>query len=167
MSGWNIINKNSRYLYLSVHRSSAVVRFVGHQKELFVSFDSLNRKYRFSENKNEDNNLKCSRRIVSLVIDREDERVKAFACPFSAWNYIEKFDMEYDYKIQRSGIGLSTKYTVEKKEKTNITDRQKEIVESTLHNFSLEDMFIYKEDEWEFSIDKEEPISSRFEILDL
>ena len=163
-------DRRHRFLYMTALFPVVVVRFVGHQKELYQNYDKSIRKYFWTENNSPQNNLSTistSKRVVSLVIDRDNDQIKAFSCPMSVWNMVKKYDKEYDFRIERMGVGISTRYKIDPLEITEVTEIENKVIEATLHNYSLEDIFIYKEDDWNFSDEKIEAIESRFDILDL
>jgi len=121
--------KSSKYLYVPTS-GRVVVRFVGSQVEMFQYFNksyfsgnnggsggfgtmiaSLSsppsgERVFFREDDNGDNAYTRSKRVVSLVIDRADERIKAFAAPISVWNQMTEFAKENDFEIWREGQGL-------------------------------------------------------------
>ena len=119
----------------------------------------------FRETNNGDAAYAISKRIVSLVIDRETEQIKAFPCPISAWNQITEHPKENDFKIYRKGYGLQTKYYTEPMGLSEITDGQAETIEATLDSYDFSNIFVDKK--WELVNEVVERINNRWEILDL
>lgn len=178
-----------KYLYIKKD-GRIVIRFVGDQEILYQYFrepspvtnqlqaslsiiDAMasHQKSFFKSTREDYSNYHVSKRIVSLVIDRLDnDRIKAFCCPVTVWNEICDIsnDNNCDFEINRTGTGLSTRYTTKvSDDNTQITEEQSKIVEATLKTFSLEDIFIHKRDEWQIQTEIHDPIENRFDILDL
>jgi len=181
-------NKSDNFLYVpSTGKIRIKVRFVGEQVEMFQYFNKgyfngnadpgsfgafpsplsplQGEKVFFREDDNGDVAYSRSKRIVSLVIDRSDEKIKAFACPVSVWNQMTEFAKENDFEIWREGHGLQTRYFVDPCGLSEITDNQERTVEATLESFSFADIFIKKK--WELVDEVIERIENRWQILDL
>ncbi len=169
------------------------VRFVGNQTEMYQYFglpsapptapvapnsfaagssmtmaavsDLSFRKPIFKEIDDGDPNYARTKRIVSLVVDREDDKVKAFACPVSAWNMITEHAKENDFDIWREGVALNTRYFVQPLGLSEITDDHEKIVEATLESFTFANIFV--DNEWELVEETIERIENRWDILDL
>ena len=175
------IKNNNKFLYIPRNRE-VKIRYVGNQAELYHYFRvaslfepmisarpyparQLSKMSFFREDNKEESGFSISKRVVSLVVDREDEKIKAFACPISAWNLMVKEDKENDFIIRRTGEGLSTRYSVIPSGISTISKYQEKIVEATLNSFSLADIFI--KEEWELLENIIERIDDRWSILDL
>ena len=150
-----------KFLYISPD-SSITVRFVGHQEKAYVEWDLENKKVIFHENKKQGH----STRIISLVIDRDDGAIRAFGCPTTVFAQMGEYGPKHDFKISRSGHGLSTRYHVESFGETKVSEEDENKVEATLKTFSLTDIFV-KKVKWSVVDVEPEPIVSRFDILDL
>ena len=165
--GDQIISRNKRIprgliLYPPKYEKSIAVRFVGSQQKIYQQWDQMSRSFSCSDIKKEGDIL----RIVSFVIDREDDIVKAFICPASAFNQLGEYDSGHDFRISRTGMGLGARYHIKDLGKTEVCQDLLDKVEITANVYSLSDIFIEKV-KWKL-LDKEcEPITDRFEILDL
>lgn len=169
----------NKFLYIGKNHKVRI-RFIGKQAEIYQYFNtsstlvnnslfnSLNGSPRmsfFKEKDDGDTNYARSKRIVSLVVDRVDEEVKAFACPISVWNKIVNQTKENDFEIRREGEGLNTRYYVTPLGISDITEKQEKIAKATLDSFTFSDIFV--KDKWELVGDIIEKIENRWEILDL
>jgi hypothetical protein len=175
--------KSNKFVY--VKRDERVkVRFVGEQVEMFQYF---NKSYYngtnvinpqsfgaslppgkpsfFSEHDNGDNAYNRTKRIVSLVIDRSDERIKAFACPISAWNQMTEHAKDNDFEIWKEGVALQTRYFVTPLGLSEVSGDQEATVTATLDSFTFADIFV--EGKWEIVNEVVEKIEHRWQILDL
>jgi len=178
-----IINKKIKNKFLYISKKNRIkIRFIGKQAELYLyfrtastlvndlfnSFDASNTFPKcpfFREKDDGDTNYVRSKRIVSLVVDRTDEEIKAFACPISIWNKLINQTKENDFEIWGEGQGLSTRYYVNPLGVSKITGKQKKISKATLESFTFSNIFI--DEEWELVEEKIERIKNRWEILDL
>lgn len=127
--------------------------------------DSFSRKPIFKEIDDGDTNYSRSKRIVSLVVDREDDKIRAFACPISVWNMITHVEKENDFEIWREGDGLQTRYFANPLGPSEITDDHEKIVEATLESYTFANIFV--DNEWELVETLVERIENRWDILDL
>jgi hypothetical protein len=175
--------KSNKFVY--VKRDERVkIRFVGEQVEMFQYF---NKNYYngtnvinpqsfgtslpsgkpsfFSEHDNGDDAYNRTKRIVSLVIDRSDERIKAFACPISVWNQMTDHAKENDFEIWKEGVSLQTRYFVTPLGLSEISEDQEETVSATLDSFTFADIFV--DNKWEIVDEVVEKIEHRWQILDL
>jgi hypothetical protein len=171
-------NNKKQYLFIGRHNSEVTVRFIGPVEFLYQYFSKINsdplpnsdsviRPF-FKNNNDGSSDYYIKKRLVSFVIDRGDDKIKAFSCPISAWNQIQdnNYVKNTDFKIFRRGTGLQTTYDVIKdKEKTTITAEQKQIVRGTLATYSFKNIFVDKE--WEFLREIDEPVKNIYELLDL
>ncbi len=158
---------------LSVDGVRIRIRFVGKQSDLFryykinyggsTSFES--RRFFYKKYDNGDKSYARTKRVVSLVIDRADESIKAFACPISVWYQLDGHSKENDFEIWREGKALQTKYYAKALGTTEITEEQERIVDATLESFTFEDIFV--DNDWELVNEVVERIESRLDILDL
>ena len=178
-----IMSKKMKNKFLYINRDSRIkIRFIGKQSELYQYFriansseivhnllnnslDSISKRLFFKKEDNGDVNYARSKRIVSLVIDRADGEIKAFACPISAWNELVNQTKENDFEIWREGQGLNTRYYVNSLGVSETTEKQEKIAEATLDSFTFSNIFI--DNEWELVEEKIERIKNRWEILDL
>lgn len=185
--------KSDKFLYVG-KKGRIKIRFVGEQVEMFQYFNknyfngvmppfssssssfgaalatnpllnSSGKPSFFREDDNGDAAYSRSKRIVSLVVDRADEKVKAFACPISVWNMMTDHAKENDFEIWKEGAGLQTRYHTEPLGITDITEDQAAIVEATLDSFTFVDIFV--NNEWEILDEIVERIENRWDILDL
>ncbi len=183
--------KSEKYLY--VPQSGKVkVRFVGEQVEMFQYFNKsyfnnppapapgafsaaaaitlmsasqpVGEKVFFREEDNGDEAYSRSKRVVSLVIDRYDEKVKAFASPISVWNMMTEHAKDNDFSIWREGHGLQTRYFVEPCGLSEVSEEQQISVDATLESYTFADIFIKKD--WAIVNEVVEKIESRWQILD-
>lgn len=170
----------NKFLYIS-KKDSVIIRFMGGQVQLYqyfpvnptmdetgASLGPLNttpNKPFLKEHDDGDKDYVKSKRIVSLVIDRSDEKIKAFVCPISAWNQLTDDAKENDFEIWKEGMGLQTRYHVKALGINDVTEEQECIVNATLASFTFSDIFI--KDEWELVDEVVERIEERWEILDL
>ncbi len=140
------------------------IRFVGSRQKIYQRWDPNAKRGTLFENNPGGNSV--SERIISLVIDRSDDKIKAFLCPISVFNQIGKHDSNHCFKISREGTGLMTRYSVESLGESPVSDELKEQVEITLKTYSLVDIFV-KKIKWELLTTESRAINSRFELLDL
>jgi hypothetical protein len=156
-------NGGKRNKFLFVPKDDhIVVRFVGHQEKVYQKWNGSSKTYVCYDNKVDDS----VGRIVSLVIDRSDDQIKALMIPLSAFRMVGAYDKTHDFKISRKGRSLDTRYIVESLGVTEVEDTIEKKVEATLSTYSLGDMFVKKID-WEVMDVEPEPIENRFDILDL
>jgi hypothetical protein len=165
--GDNVTTKKTRKqigltLFPPRNGESVQIRFVGTQQKIYQRWNKDNRTFSFSDNQKEGYSV----RIVSFVIDRSDEKVKAFMCPASVFNQLGEYGPEHDFEIRREGMGLSTKYMVRSLGITEVGQDLLDRVEITSQVHTLSDIFINKE-KWELLDKEHEPIENRFDILDL
>jgi len=118
----------------------------------------------FREEDNGDSAYTVSKRVASLVINREDETIKAFACPISLWNQMTEHAKENDFEIWREGFGLQTRYHLEPMGVTLITKEQEKTIEATLKSYTFADIFVKKE--WDLVSEEVKKIKNRCQILD-
>jgi len=149
-------------LYPPKSAQSITVRFVGSQRKIYQSWDYNTKKFSCFDTKKEGYVL----RIVFFVIDRVDNIVKAFICPASVFQKLGEYGSNHDFKIRREGFGLNTKYEVESLGKSEVCQDLLDKVEITSNMYPLSDIFI-KNIKWELLDKEHEPITNRFEILDL
>lgn len=166
--GDNVINtpkKNQRGIILYPPKSehSIRVRFVGTQQKIYQKWNSTTKTFSCSE-RNQEGYIT---RIVSFVIDREDEKVKAFLCPASVYQQLGDLgEPNHDFVVTRHGSGLNTKYQVASLGETEVSQDLLDRIEITSQAYSLSEIFI-NHIKWEL-LDKDyEPIENRFDILDL
>jgi hypothetical protein len=179
--------KSNKFVY--INRTDRVkIRFVGEQVEMFQYF---NKSYYngtspsvfsmggaigspssttakpsfFREHDDGDEAYNRTRRIVSLVIDRSDEKIKAFACPISVWNKMTDHVKENDFEIWKDGVALQTRYSVEPLGLSDVTDAQEETIAATLNSYTFADIFV--KNEWELVNEIVERIEHRWQILDI
>jgi hypothetical protein len=174
---YSYFKSKKKYLYFSPKVREIVIRFVGPQMILYQYFPKNytgKRSPLFSLTNTPDDDHFISKRIVSLVIDRSDEIIRAFACPITVFNKVIMFaeqtknGKEFDFTVYREGVGIQTRYDIiHSEEASKITAYQENVVKCTLNTFSLEDIFINKRDEWELLNEMVKKIESRLDILDL
>ncbi|HUW43996.1 MAG TPA: hypothetical protein VMV95_03500 [Bacillota bacterium] len=152
--------KNKKWIYV-LKDKTINIRFVGHQEKIYQNWIPSLRKFDFSETKGE----KSSIRIMSLVIDREDNDIKPFCCPASVWSLMSPFGSNHDFKISRSGNGLNTRYNVESNGETEVSKEVEHMVKCTLEHYSLTDIFVNKV-KWKLINEPKDTIS-RFDMLDI
>jgi len=155
-------NQKGTILFPPRNNQSITVRFVGVQQRLYSTWDSSARAFNFYESKRE----KAVQRIVSFVVDRSDEKVKAFLCPVTVFNKMGEYDITHDFSINRYGQGLNTKYEVESLGESSVSEEIENKVAITSETYSLVDIFVNKV-KWSLLDVKIEPITDRFDILDL
>ena len=119
----------------------------------------------FKDHDDGDEAYNRTKRIVSLVIDRSDEKIKAFACPISVWNQMIDHAKENDFEIWKEGVGLQTRYHVSPLGLSEVTEAQEETVSATLDSFNFADIFV--DNKWEIVNEVVEKIEHRWQILDL
>ena len=141
---------------------AVTVRFLGTQQQIYQVWNRYSRTYTCFENKVEG----ASPRIVSFVIDRADEKVKAFICSRSVYQQLGESDSEHDFRIQRRGSGISTRYDVASLGETVVSEDLLKRVEMTSETYPLTSIFINKV-KWHLLEEEEQPITNRFDILDL
>ena len=175
-------DESNKFLY--VKRDGRIrIRFVGEQVEMFQYFNksyfsgnatfnsfssvklSTGKPSFFREYDDGDDAYTRSKRIVSLVIDRSDEKIKAFACPVSVWNQMTDHAKENDFEIWKEGLGFQTRYYVEPLGLSEVTEDQKGTVDATLDSFTFADIFV--DNEWELVNEVVEKIEHHWQILDL
>lgn len=182
--------KSEKYLY--VPQSGKIkVRFAGEQVEMFQYFNKswfngnaqavagayglgvaslssasqpIGERVFFREEDNGDEAYSRSKRVVSLVIDRYDEKVKAFASPISVWNMMTEHAKDNDFSIWREGHGLQTRYFVEPCGLSEVSEEQQISIDATLASYTFADIFIKKD--WAIVNKVVEKIESRWQILD-
>ena len=179
-------SKTNKFVY--VKKDERVkIRFVGEQVEMFQYFDkgyysgtapaisiahvslssppSVGKPTFFREHDDGDEAYNRTKRIASLVIDRSDEKIKAFACPISVWNQMTECAKEYDFEIWKEGVGLQTRYFVTPLGLSEVSEAQEETVVATLDSFTFADIFV--KNEWEIVDEVIEKIKHRWQILDI
>ena len=178
-------SKSNKFVYIN-RAERAKIRFVGEQVEMFQYFNKSHyngtapsNSFSFSQaemvasvkptffrdHDDGDEAYNRTKRIVSLVIDRSDEKVKAFACPVSVWNQMTEHAKDNDFEIWKEGVGLQTRYSVEPLGLSEVSEAQEEVVEATLDSFTFSDIFV--KNEWEIVNEIVERIENRWSILDL
>lgn len=180
--------KSEKYLYVPTS-GKVKVRFVGKQIEMFQYFNKSYfngmapqspatafgpvftssppppaERVFFREEDNGDEAYSRSKRVVSLVIDRMDEKVKAFASPISVWNMMTEHAKDNDFEIRREGHGLQTRYFVEPLGLSEVSEEQQVSIDATLESYTFADIFIKQE--WEIVKEVVERVESRWQILD-
>jgi len=154
-----------KFLNISNDKRDITIRFIGHQKKLYIYFDTILRRMLFKEERFF-KGKSLSPRIVSFVIDRESDEIKAFACPITSFEQMEEYSSDHDFQIHKEGEGFETKYIVKSLGPSEATKEQEGMVDATLKVYSLEDIFV-KRGKWEILEAEAEPIESRFDILDI
>lgn len=149
-------------LYPPKQGLSIKIRFVGKQQKIYQRWDKGNRTFSFTDSHKEGYAV----RVVSFVVDRADEKVKAFLCPSSIWNKVGQYTKEQDFVIHREGRGLDTMYDVKSMGDSEISQDILDRVEITSQVYSLSDIFV-NQVKWELLDKYHEPIDNRFDILDL
>lgn len=156
-------NQRGLILYPPKPEGKIKVRFIGKQQKLYQQWNSSTRTFTCSERKQEG----YITRVISFVIDREDEKVKAFLCPASAYQQLGAMgEPNHDFAIHRHGSGLNTKYDVVSLGETEVSQDLLDRIEITANTYSLSDIFI-RDVKWELLDKDHEPIDNRFDILDL
>ncbi len=158
----NNVPQKGMILYLPKSGSSITVRFVGVQQKIYTSWNNDTKSFSYYEEKKEGS----YNRFISFIIDRSDERVKAFVCPFSIFKQLGDYGISHDFLITRHGHGLSTKYTVKSLGEYPVSDEIINKVNITSKTYPLLDIFMHKI-KWELLDTEQEPINNRFDILDL
>ena len=138
------------------------VRFVGTQQKMYQLWNSGSKTFTCSNTYQEG----YITRVVSFVIDRADDKVKAFVCPISVFDQLGKHDIQHDFLIHRHGLRLNTRYEVQSLGETEVSQDLLDRIEITSNVYSLSDIFI-KNIKWELLDKDQEPIENRFDILDL
>ncbi len=176
--------KSNKFLYIKKDERIKI-RFVGEQVEMFQYFNKsyyngtamsnlplaagaspgAGKPSFFREHDDGDEAYNRTKRIVSLVIDRSDEKVKAFACPRSAWNKITDHAKENDFEIWKEGVALQTRYHIIALGLSEATEAQEETVSATLDSFTFAEIFV--DNKWEIVNEVVERIEHRWQILDL
>jgi len=128
------------------------------------SVPSYGEKVFFMEEDNGDAAYSRSKRVVSLIIDRYDEKIKAMATPISVWNQMTEYNKNNDFVIWREGHGLQTRYFVEALGLSEVSKEQQKSVSAILDSYTFADIFVKKE--WEIVSEVVEKIESRWQILD-
>lgn len=167
--------KDTKFVYITPE-GNVTLRFVGEPVRLFQYYKQekingpiqpfLQYQYEppfFRKDNNGDKNYIIRERIATLVIDRNDDKIKTFSCPISVWDTVSK-DPEYDYRIERIGSGIQTRYDVTQLCKIDLTEEQKNMVEFTLEKYSIENIFINKI-EWDVVLYRLGEVN-RFDLLD-
>lgn len=175
--------KSDKFIYIP-KTGKIKIRFVGEQIEMFQYFNksyfngnvtspfsaldqspsSPEQNVFIMEEDNGDAAYTRSKRVVSLVIDRSDERVKAFVCPISAWNLMTEHSKDNDFEVWRTGHRLETRYFAEPLGLSEISEGQQEIISAISDSFTFADIFI--KNKWEVVNEIVERIENRWEILD-
>lgn len=150
-------------LYPPKDGGSVTVRFLGSQQKIYQEWDRSQRIFHCYHSKQNDN---CILRVVSFVIDRTDEKVKAFLCPVSAFSLLGEYSPNHDFIISRKGTGLSTRYSVSSLGETEVDEDILERIKITSKVYPITDIFV-KDLKWELLNGEDAPIENRFEILDL
>jgi len=149
-------------LYPPKENQSITVRFVGSIYKIYQRWDKHTRSFSFTESKQDG----FSVRVLSFVIDRQEDRVKAFICPASVFRMVGEYDKSHDFKIIRRGRGLNTSYDVESLGESEVSDDIIERVRITADVYPISDIFT-KGVKWKLLNKEHEPIIDRFDILDL
>jgi hypothetical protein len=155
-------NQMGMILYPPKSGCSVTVRFVGVQQKLYQKWNTITKKFACSERSQEG----YITRVVSFVIDRADGKVKAFLCPISVFDQLGQYGPTHDFKVNREGIGLNTKYQIESLGETEVTQDFLDRIEITAKVHTLSDIFINGA-KWTFLDADSKPIDDRFEIMDL
>ena len=138
------------------------VRFVGTQQKMYQLWNSATKKFTCSNTYQEG----YITRVVSFVIDRADEKVKAFVCPISVFDQLGQFGSNHDFLIHRHGLKLNTRYEIKSLGETKVSQDLLDKIETTSRVYPLSDIFI-NDVRWELLDKESEPIENRFDILDL
>lgn len=155
-------NQRGLILYPPKANGAVKVRFIGAQQKIYQKWDNVAKTFSCSE-RNQEGYIT---RVVSFVIDREDEKVKAFLCPISAFEQLGAYSANHDFSIRREGAGLNTKYHVVSLGETEVSQDLLDRIEVTSQVYTLSEIFI-KNIKWEVLDKDSEPIENRFDILDL
>jgi hypothetical protein len=138
------------------------LRFLGTQQKMYQLWNTATKKFTCSDRYQEG----YITRVVSFVIDRADEKVKAFVCPISVFDQLGQYSIEHDFLIHRHGLKLNTRYEIKSLGETKVSQDLLDKIEVTSQVYSLTDIFV-KNVRWELLDKESEPINDRFEILDL
>jgi len=138
------------------------LRFLGAQRKIYQLWNTATRKFICSEGYKEG----YITRVVSFVIDRADEKVKAFVCPISVFDQLGQFGSNHDFLIKRHGLKLQTRYDIQSLGETEVSQDLLDKIEITSQVYSLADIFV-NNIRWELLDKESEPIDNRFDILDL
>jgi hypothetical protein len=149
-------------LYTPKSGQSITVRFVGKQQVIYFRWNNETRTAFYFENKIEGS----IRRIASFVMDRDDEQIKVYLCPTSIFEQMGKYGKTHDFHITRFGQGIQTQYKVESLGESFISEVMEDRVEVTSKTYPFADILI-KKVQWELLDVESEPITDRFDILDL
>jgi hypothetical protein len=168
-------NNKNKFLYISGD-SQQIIHFVGYQQEMYQYFDktydpleSNNSRGRlfFKEKNDGDHNGRygVAKRIVSLVVERQENQIKAFACPLSLWNQMVEHSKDNDFLVWREGKGLTTRYYCDPLGVFDVDPDLQKIADATLESFSFVDIFV--NNDWKIVSEAVEKINDRWQILDL
>lgn len=165
--GQNLMRKSVRKqigltLYPPKQDQPITVRFVGIQQKLYQKWNASSKTFSFSEDKREG----YIPRVISFVIDRADDKVKAFICPIVVFSQLGEHGPKHDFKISREGFGRNVKYEVRSLGETSVSDELLERIDITSKEYSLSNIVINRI-KWELLKTEPESINNRFEILDL
>lgn len=163
-------SRTKLFLYVTSYGADVTVRFVGKPESIYQYFakdpnDPDRRTSFYKMIDDGDSGHHRVLRVASLVIDRSDDKIRAFISPISVWQQTENH-LKHDFRIKREGHGLNTKYIVNRLEPSEVTEEQQKMIEATQDAFSFEHIYIKKQN-WEILTIKQEVIESRFDIIDL
>jgi len=154
--------KRGVILYPPKNNAPITIRFVGKQHKVYQRWDQATRKSTF-HNSRIDGSVQ---KFISFVIDRADGEVKAAVCPSTVFERLGEYSPDHDFKISRQGFGMGSTYHVESFGPTIVSDELELRIDITSQVYDLADIFI-KNIKWELLDVEYEPISNRFDILDL
>ena len=158
------ITLKNKFIYPPRYGETIFIRFVGNQQKIYQRWNpNIKRGTLFENNPGGEH---ISERVISLVVDKSDDKIKAFLCPVSVFNQMGEYNSNHSFKVSREGTGLRTRYSVESLGESLISDELKEQVDITLKIYPLVDIFV-KKLKWELLTVESRPIKNRFEILDL
>lgn len=138
------------------------LRFLGTQQKIYQLWNSDTKTFTCSDRYLEG----YITRVVSFVIDRADEKIKAFVCPISVFDQLGEYGSNHDFLIHRHGLKLNTRYEIKSLGETEVSQDLLDKIEVTSRVYSLTDIFV-KNVRWELLDKESEPIDNRFDILDL
>ena len=143
---------------------SVVVRFVGKQYLMYQVWNPANKTFKCYRDKRDDANA----RVVSFVVDREDESIKSFICHQYVFSQLGDHGdnaASHDFKIIRHGRGLQTRYNAESLGETSVSDEVLKKVAITSEHYPILDIFVDNV-KWEVLSEPLESVGNRFDILD-
>ncbi len=110
---------------------------------------------------------KNAKRLVSFVIDRYDKTLKLFVFPISVVRLmveIEKDPHDSDWEIIRTGIGMNTKYSVNKLVLEKLNEKELKIINDAIEELSIKDALLNKK---KLFVTIKYTKFNRFEIMDI